>query len=392
MKGGVRQMKNIKGDYYRRGSVSMIAIMAILFFVVVLAAIMPMTNTETKFAAANRNDTEARYAAEAGAKRAISEMLAEQTSWGWLEGTKGATDKKQTFIDGKDYKYSVYIETADTSNPSYTSAPLTGKPVIGQQYKITSTGYVNGSKKVISVIYKMNAGGSIPTSAVYVKGNLSAHQSLEVTGDIVAGGTISNVTATGTMASNVQNMIIPSYDFEEYKKDAVQLPHIVHQSTTGGVKNYSLPKHTSNFTISPTGKTKYYVEGNLSIDENNLEITATHPAVIFVKNDLSIPSNSLKLTGHIMLISGGVDVSEYNSTNFSNIVIVSAGNVSFKNNTTIVGILAVGGDLYFKAGNTTVTGNENLAKEFNDLMGGYELGGGGGTTAGEAEITNWKIE
>lgn len=384
-------MKNIKGDYYRRGSVSMIAIMAILFFVVVLAAIMPMTNTETKFAAANRNDTEARYAAEAGAKRAISEMLAEQTSWGWLEETKGTPDK-QRFVSDKpdsDYYYSVYIEKYPVESPS---APLTGKPVIGQQYKITSTGYVNGSKKVISVIYKMNAGGSIPTSAVYVKGNLSAHQSLEVTGDIVAGGTISNVTATGTMASNVQNMIIPSYDFEEYKKDALELPNIVHTGTSGGVKNYSLPKKTSNFTISPTGKTKYYVEGNLSIDENNLEITATHPAVIFVKNDLSIPSNSLKLTGHIMLISGGVDVSEYNSTNFSNIVIVSAGNVSFKNNTTIVGILAVGGDLYFKAGNTTVTGNENLAKEFNDLMGGYELGGGGGTTAGEAEITNWKIE
>lgn len=158
MKGGVRQMKNIKGDYYRRGSVSMIAIMAILFFVVVLAAIMPMTNTETKFAAANRNDTEARYAAEAGAKRAISEMLAEQTSWGWLEETKGTPDK-QRFVSDKpdsDYYYSVYIEKYPVESPS---APLTGKPVIGQQYKITSTGYVNGSKKVISVIYKMNAGG-----------------------------------------------------------------------------------------------------------------------------------------------------------------------------------------------------------------------------------------
>ena len=385
-------MKNKTGNYYQRGSVSALAIMAILFFVVVIAAIMPMTNTEMKFAAANRNETEARYAAEAGAKRAIAEMLAEQTSWSWLEDTKGATEK-QAFISDKpvnDYYYSVFIETV-----AATPVPLTGKPVIGQQYKITSTGFVNGSKKVVSVIYKMNAGGSIPTSALYVKGDLYAKQSLEVDGDIVVGGTRTNVSATGSITEGTgvgAGMKIPTYDFEEYKKDAVELPNIVYTGTTDGIKNYSLPAHTSNFTISPTAKTKYYVDGNLSIEENNLKITATNAAVIFVKNNLSIPSNSLALTGHIMLISGGVDVSEYNNTNFSNIVIVSSGNVSFKNNTTIVGILAVEGNLDFKAGKTTVTGNENLAKEFNNLMGNYELGGGVGTTAGEAEITNWKIE
>lgn len=385
-------MKNKTGNYYQRGSVSAIAIMAILFFVVVIAAIMPMTNTEMKFAAANRNETEARYAAEAGAKRAISEMLAEQTSWGWLEDTKGATEK-QAFISDKpinDYYYSVFIETV-----AATPVPLTGKPVIGQQYKITSTGFVNGAKKIVSVIYKMNAAGSIPTSAIYVKGDLTAKQALEVTGDIVAGGTITNVTATGSMATNVTGMTIPTYDFEEYKKDALILPNIDYtdgDNDVNGVKNYRLNDKTSDFTISPTAPTKYYIDGNLSIENNNLEITATYPAVIFVKNNLSIPSNSLKLTGHIMLISGGVDVSEYNSTNFENIVIVSSGNVSFKNNTTIVGILAVEGNLDFKAGKTTVTGNENLAKEFNNIMGNYELGEGVGTTAGEAEITNWKIE
>ena len=386
-------MKNKTGNYYQRGSVSALAIMAILFFVVVIAAIMPMTNTEMKFAATNRNDTEARYAAEAGAKRAITEMLAEQTNWGWLEGTKGATDKKQAFISDKpadDYYYSVYIETVET-----TPVRLTSKPVIGQKYKIISTGFVNGSKKVVSVIYKMNAAGSIPTSAIYVKGNLTAKQALEVTGDIVAGGTISNVTATGSMTQNSTSMTIPTYDFENFKKDAVILPHLDYtagDNDINGVKNYRLNDKASSFTISPTAATKYYVDGNLFIENNNLEITATYPAVIFVKNNLSIPSNSLKLTGHIMLISGGVDVSEYNSTNFENIVIVSSGNVSFKNNTTIVGILAVEGNLDFKAGKTTVTGNEALAKEFNNLMGNYELGGGGGTTAGEAEITNWKIE
>lgn len=376
-----------------RGSVTVIGIVVVLFFIVMLSAIMPMTNTGTKISAMNLDNIQAQLVAEAGAKRAIAEMLAEKTDWAWLQQDK-ETANPQKFLDEQslnDYSYSVWIETYPQESPAKT-LNSGSKPAIGQKYKITSTGMAKGHKKVISVIYKMNAGGSIPTSAIYVKGDLTAKQALEVTGDIVAGGTITNVTATGSMASNVTGMTIPTYDFEEYKKDAVELPNIVYTGTSDSIKNYSLPAHTSNFTISPTAKTKYYVDGNLSIEENNLEITATNAAVIFVKNNLSIPSNSLKLTGHIMLISGGVDVSEYNSTNFSNIVIVSSGNVSFKNNTTIVGILAVEGDLDFKAGKTQVTGNENLAKEFNDLMGGYELGGGVGTTAGEVEITNWKIE
>ena len=382
-------MKNKTGNYYQRGSVSVLAVMAILFFVVVIAAIMPMTNTEMKFAAANRNDTEARYAAEAGAKRAIAEMLAEQTSWGWLEDTKGATEK-QAFISDKpvnDFYYSVFIETVAS-----TPVPLTGKPVIGQKYKIISTGYVNGSKKVVSVIYKMNAAGSIPKSAIHVTGNLSAQQSLQVTGDIVAGRNITNVTATGTMTANATGITVPEYDFEEYKKDAVPLPHIYDKgTTTGGLKDYSLPEHTSDFIISPTVATKYYVDGNLSIEENFLVIEAKKPTVIFVKGELNIPAQKPQFLGHIMLITGNVVVAEINSTNFENIVLVSAGSVEFKNTSTIVGILAVKGDLYFKAGNTKVTGNETLAQEFNNIMGNYELGGGG-TTAGEAEITNWKIE
>lgn len=384
------KLKNKYKDRGSRGSVSALGIITILFFVVVIAAIMPMTNAELKFSTLNRDNIEAQFAAEAGAKRAIAEMMQENTDWAWLQDAKATLENKD-FISGKPATYSVWVEEKD-----HPEKPLlTGnKPTVGTTYTIISTGTVNGAKKKTSVNYKMNAGGSIPTSALYVKGDLSAFQYLEVTGDIVVGGNRTNVSATGSITEGTgvgDSMTIPKYDFEEYKKDAVELPQIVYTGTTDGIKNYSLPAHTSNFTISPTAKTKYYVDGNLSIEENNLEITATYPAVIFVKNQLSIPSNSLKLTGHIMLISGGVDVSEYNSTNFSNIVIVSAGNVSFKNNTTIVGILAVEGNLYFKAGKTTVTGNENLAEEFNDLMVGYETGGDG-TTAGEAEITNWQIE
>lgn len=389
-------MALFKNQEKNRGSVTVIGLVIVLFFIIMLAAIMPLTNTDAKISLMNRDNIQAQLVAEAGAKRAIAEMLEEKTDWTWLQSDKNTT-KPQKFLDDQslsDYSYSVWIETYPQETPA-KSLSLGSKPVIGQKYKITSTGIAKGAKKVVSVIYKMNAAGSIPTSAIYVKGNLTAKQALEVTGDIVAGGTITNVTATGSMASKATGMSIPSYNFDDYKKDAVELPHLDYtdgDNDANGVKNYRLNDKTSNFTISPTATTKYYVDGNLFIENNNLEITATYPAVIFVKNNLSIPSNSLKLTGHIMLISGGVDVSEYNSTNFENIVIVSSGNVSFKNNTTIVGILAVEGNLDFKAGKTKVTGNETLAKEFNDLMGTYELGGSSGTTAGEAEITNWKIE
>jgi len=401
-------MKNKTGNYYQRGSVSALAIMAILFFVVVIAAIMPMTNTEMKFAATNRNDTEARYAAEAGAKRAITEMLAEQTNWGWLEGTKGATDKKQAFISDRpvdDYYYSVYIEKYPVESPS---APLTGKPVIGQQYKIISTGYVNGSKKVVSVIYKMKPGtsGSITDNTVYVKNlviNKTASTST-IEGDIVTESSkIDGLNVTGTPTWNATGLKYPEYDFSSFKKDAFPL-------------NPSSPEEQVILTSSiQLDQNKYYVEKGLSIPQatNGVKMTVKQDTVIMVNGDVNIDANNftidtgtdpvtkLPIYAVLLVVFGDINIGDKNNTDFSNTVLVSltnagtlsGGNIRFKNNLAVTGLVIAETALSFDNNAVIAQSKRDLAATFNEIMVGYETGtSGGGTTAGEAEITNWKIE
>lgn len=416
-------MKNIKGDYYRRGSVSMIAIMAILFFVVVLAAIMPMTNTETKFAAANRNDTEARYAAEAGAKRAISEMLAEQTSWGWLEETEGTPDK-QRFVSDKpdsDYYYSVYIEKYPVESPS---APLTGKPVIGQQYKITSTGYVNGSKKKISVIYKMKAAtssGSLTDSTVYVQSLVGDKGTFY--GKIVVGSEEpENNKYTYVYEGEDQkpewgatDLKFPKYNYEAFKNDKAEpIPQALPDVLTNGIYNLA--------------NGKYYADNGLTIPSTNNDVTLNlqKDTVIMINGDLNINANNFTIEAEefvdkdgitkkyalLLVVFGNIDDTYRNNPTFFNTVLVSldkydaggnplnvGGNIRFKNNADVIGMVIADKLLDFKngleAGAATIEGkivksDRDLAEVFNEIAGGYE--GETVTTAGEAEITNWKIE
>lgn len=391
------------------------------FFLLLTGAVAPRVGAELNFSSINSDVVEAQYAAEAGAKRAITEMLAENTDWGWLEETKGSPDK-QVFISDKpvnDYYYSVFIETVAS-----TPVPLTGKPAIGQQYKITSTGYVNGSKKKISVIYKMKAAtssGSLTDSTVYVKSLVGGSGTFY--GKIVVGSEEPEKSKFTYVYEGedekpewgATGLKFPKYNYEAFKNDKTEpIPQALPDVLTDGIYNLA--------------NGKYYADNGLTIPStnNNVTLNLQKDTIIMINGDFNIYANKFTITADtfvdkdgitkkyalLLVVFGNIDDRYRNNPTFLNTVLVSldkydaggnplnvGGNIRFKNNADIIGMVIADKLLDFQngleAGAATIEGkivksDRDLAEVFNEIAGGYE--GETVTTAGEAEITNWKIE
>ena len=409
-------MKKNNGGY-----ISAISLLIMAFFLLLTGAVAPRVGAELNFSSINSDVVEAQYAAEAGAKRAITEMLAENTAWGWLEETKGSPDK-QVIISGKpvnDYYYSVFIETVAS-----TPVPLTGKPVIGQQYKIISTGYVNGSNKKISVIYKMKAAtssGSLTDSTVYVQSLVGGQGTFY--GKIVVGSEEPKKNKFTYVYEGedekpewgATGLKFPKYNYETFKNDKTEpIPQALPDVLTDGIHNLAngkyyadngltIPRTNNNVTLNLQKDTVIMINGDFNIYANNFTITAD----TFVDKDGITKKYAL-----LLVVFGNIDDKYRNNPTFFNTVLVSldkydaggnplnvGGNIRFKNNADIIGMVIADKLLDFKngleAGAATIEGkivksDRDLAEVFNEIAGGYE--GETVTTAGEAEITNWKIE
>lgn len=360
----------------QRGSVTALGIVVVLFFVIIMAAIMPMTNTDAKLSLMNRDNIQAQLVAEAGAKAAVAGLMQRRTNWDWIQNYP---NNAYAFNDASASTYAVKLEPniADGS-----------KPVSGTSYVVTSLGKVGDGKKTVSVCYDVPLSGAIQNSAVYIAGNLTYDQHLNITGDIISGGAApAGIEGSGNWQWNadVSKMAFPNYDFSAFRADAQPLPTFV----------------TNGNTIL-TG-TKYYSDTSIVLDNkilgNNSIITALNPTVIFVNGDIDMPVNGLVLAGKIMLIATGhIDIGENNNTDFRDTVLVSlasvadGGYISFKNNSVIMGLIIGKGNLDFK-NNTAVSADPTLADTFNDIMGGYDLNPPSSYTSDTVSTPyNWKLE
>ena len=70
----------------QRGSVTVIAVVMLLFLMIIAVAWLPMLTTEKTAASSDYREQQAWYAAEAGYKRAVAELEAGKTNskWEWL--------------------------------------------------------------------------------------------------------------------------------------------------------------------------------------------------------------------------------------------------------------------------------------------------------------------
>lgn len=173
----------------QRGSVTVIAIVMLLFLMVIAVAWLPMMTMEKTAASSDYREQQAWYAAEAGYKRAVAALKNKNTDWSWITPEKYLQGSdSMSFIhlsidgskvDQKGVWYAVGImENNVDIDSSYT-------PEENIDYQITSVGSCQGIRKVIRKTYVLSdtggsgGGGSDDTDLSYMSNTL-----------VMAGGTV----------------------------------------------------------------------------------------------------------------------------------------------------------------------------------------------------------
>ncbi len=118
-----------------RGSAAMLAIFAMLFLGIIIAGLLPMLTMESRSAVSDRDALQARYAAEAGVKRAYAAMIARSTNWSWLTPLDEQNIVNVPLRDNSNANYYVMIDPMPTNNQG---------PTPRQYYTITARGSVGG--------------------------------------------------------------------------------------------------------------------------------------------------------------------------------------------------------------------------------------------------------
>lgn len=151
---------------YQRGSVTVIAVVMLLFLMIIAVAWLPMLTTEKTAAASDYREQQAWYAAEAGYKRAVAELEAGKTNskWEWLSSgddlENGTFDEKnileiqETQTKAVESSAIWYAVAIDGINKDKTYSPEAGKT-----YAITSVGSCQGIRKVVRKDFTLGDNG-----------------------------------------------------------------------------------------------------------------------------------------------------------------------------------------------------------------------------------------
>lgn len=150
----------------QRGSVTVIAVVMLLFLMIIAVAWLPMLTTEKTAAASDYREQQAWYAAEAGYKRAVAELEAGKTNskWEWLSSgddlENGTFDEKnileiqETQTKAVESSAIWYAVAIDGINKDKTYSPEAGKT-----YAITSVGSCQGIRKVVRKDFTLGDNG-----------------------------------------------------------------------------------------------------------------------------------------------------------------------------------------------------------------------------------------
>lgn len=339
----------------QRGSVTAMGIILIIIFTIMLAGLVPMLTTELKFTRNNRDVLEAQYAAEAGAKRAISGIVQKKPSWTWL-----GRDELLYTNSGEKYKV--------TTDPI-----LTTTPVAGVTYQITSVGQAGNAKKTVVVW------ATLPESGTDEIKPIGAYINKIVSGKELS-GTHADIHSVEAMANNIksgegqrldnQSLSFPTYDYNTYKQSALSLPTIQMN------QNY-------------LGSNRYYKDGDLVINQN-AELKG-NKAVVFVNGSITI-SATVNINEKIFIIATG-DINVQGNHSFNNVVLLAYGDINFDTEAKLQpGLVVTKATLNLKNGaniNTTVSQATTLSTDFNSIMSQYALSGSGGSTSGSLVVTGW---
>ena len=174
----------------QRGSVTVIAVVMLLFLMIIAIAWLPMMTMEKTAASSDYREQQAWYAAEAGYKRAIAALNDGSSEWNnWL--SKIAEIKSGDFylnsLDSqKADKQGVWYATAITEIKDDNEVDVT-IPGDKANYIITSVGSCQGIRKVMRKTYIFGDDGESGG------GDSVGEEVLELPGLVQAGGTVTVV-------------------------------------------------------------------------------------------------------------------------------------------------------------------------------------------------------
>ena len=189
-----------------------------LFLGIILSGVLPMITQEVRSGTQNRDGVEAQYAAESGAKRAITALLAASSDWSWL-----GVDKDFTSEANKKYNVRFLSSSGKCSVAGCTSytVPANGTAAPAGCYCVEAEGKVNGFAKKVYVAAKI-AGSSMPEalqSIVFGNANIIMNNSAKINGSAGTNGYISMtssqnaITGIATYNNNVQKSSSGTYNY-----------------------------------------------------------------------------------------------------------------------------------------------------------------------------------
>ena len=347
----------------QRGSATVLAVVAMVFLGIVIAGLLPMVNQELRSAATDRDVLEARYVAEAGAKRAIVALDRKETDWSWLYPSR------EPLVAGDaNKKYRV------TLNPPITNG---NKPANQTTYTITADGYVGAiTWRVVETFTTpqggwSGSGGANPPplttpmpdnyTSYNVGTNLTINSNVTVTGGSIATSATTINNNSGLPVLTGVNLTVPA------------IPVSLAPSTYSSATPLSGSPPSGTHALAGT----YYVGGDFNTNQNTVLSATGGPnadVTIYSAGNINISDNVITNGGtNLTLISNGNININSNVNLVGNIQLYSRGDLIISSNTSLSGadLILTGYGLFMAGRNLTVNANVNLNKAV--LIAGQDL-------------------
>lgn len=327
----------------QRGSVTVIAVVMLLFLMIIAVAWLPMLTTEKTAAASDYREQQAWYAAEAGYKRAVAALENKNNDWGWI--TKDADIQTSNFlhlgldrgkVDQEKIWYAVGI-MKDGSDISGTSGTYT--PEDNVAYQITSIGSCQGIRKVIRKVYTLGDNGESEgdEEPPEQQENIYLADAL-----VTAGGAVSIFYANneGKIYSNIHVTPIIENKVKYYVQDIV--------FTDSYYKNISNNVNEELKDGSKVGLgASYYKSAKITGGNNNISVAGN--SVLLTKEDVYLDKMNINVEKGVLQIvaNGKITIKNVKVTGAGQLTIIAKEQITIDSLTSDSKILIIGNNVVF---------------------------------------------
>ena len=315
----------------QRGSVTVIAVVMLLFLMVIAVAWLPMMTMEKTAASSDYREQQAWYAAEAGYKRAVTALENKNNDWGWItpEGSIQTSNflhlslnyndnNDNNKVDQEKIWYAVGI-MKDGSGISDTYTPEDNAA-----YQITAVGSCQGIRKVIRKVYTLgdngeSGDGEEPEPPEQQK-DIYLADALVTSGgtvaiDFVNGDNSGKIYANGPVVANGFKDIelVPAGKVKYYVQDIV--------FSDSYYKNISNNVNEELTDGSKVGiGASYYKSAKISGGNNNISVSGN--SVLLTKEDIDLSGMSINVkSGVLQIVANG-------KVTLSNVKVTGAGQLT----------------------------------------------------------------